>query len=48
MIQQKEIWIDAETRLLNVDVPSVAAGSYFMVLTNKKNGKKFTEKIIVQ
>lgn len=48
MIQQKKIWIDAEARLLNVDVPSVAAGSYFMVLTNKETGKKFTKKIIVQ
>ena len=48
LIHQKEIWIDAEARLLNIDVPVVAAGSYFMVLTNKKTGKKFTEKVIVQ
>jgi hypothetical protein len=47
-VQQKEIWIDAEARLLNIDVPSVAAGSYFLILTNKKSGKKFTEKIIIQ
>ena len=48
IVKQKEIWIDAEARLLNIDVPVVAAGSYFMVLTNKKMGKKFTEKVIVQ
>ncbi len=48
MIQQKEIWIDSEARLLNIDVPSVAAGSYFMILTDKKTGKKFSEKIIIQ
>ena len=47
-IHQKEIWIDAEARLLSIDVPPVAAGSYFLVLTNKKSGKRFTEKIIVQ
>jgi hypothetical protein len=47
-VQQKEIWIDAEARLLNINVPSVAAGSYFLILTNKKSGKKFTEKIIIQ
>jgi hypothetical protein len=47
-VQQKEIWIDAEARLLNIDVPAVPAGSYFLVLTNKKSGKKFTEKIIIQ
>ncbi len=48
MVQQKELWVDAVARLLNVEMPLVAAGSYFMVLTNKKTGKKFTEKIIVQ
>ncbi len=45
---QQEIWIDAEARILNIDIPLVAAGSYFMVLINKKTGKKFTEKIIIQ
>ncbi len=48
LMQQKEIWIDGEARVLNVDVPKVAAGSYFLVLTNKKTGKKMTEKIIIQ
>ncbi len=47
-VHQKEIWIDAEARLLNVEVPVLAAGSYFLVLTNKKTGKKFSEKIIIQ
>jgi len=47
-VYQQEIWIDAEAKLFSINVPSVAAGSYFMVLTNKKTGKKFTEKIIVQ
>ena len=48
MVQQKEIWFDAEAILLNVDAPAVAAGSYFLVLNNKKTGKKFTVKIIIQ
>jgi Secretion system C-terminal sorting domain len=47
-VHQQEIWFDAEIKLLNVDVPAVAAGSYFLVLTNKKSGKKFTEKIVIQ
>ena len=47
-VYMQEIRIDSETRLLNINVPVVAAGSYFMVLTNKKTGKKFTEKIIIQ
>ena len=47
-VQQQEIWIDAEARLLNIDIPPVAAGSYFLALINKISGKKFTEKIIIQ
>ncbi len=47
-MHHQEIWIDAEARLLDIDVPSVAAGSYFLVLINKKSGKKFMEKIIIQ
>jgi CarboxypepD_reg-like domain len=46
-VHQQEIWIDAEAKLLSVDMPVVAAGNYFLVLLNKKSGKKFTEKIIV-
>jgi hypothetical protein len=45
---RQEIWIDAEARVLSVDMPFVSAGSYFLVLTNKKTGKKFSEKIIIQ
>ena len=45
---RQEIWIDAEARVLSIDVPFVSAGSYFLVLTNKKTGKKFSEKIIIQ
>ena len=45
---QQQLWIDAKARLLSIDVPLVAAGSYFLILTNKKTGKKFSEKIIIQ
>jgi CarboxypepD_reg-like domain/Secretion system C-terminal sorting domain len=48
MVQQKEIWAAAEARLLNINIPVVAAGSYVLVLANKKTGKKFMEKIIIQ
>ncbi|MEO7925061.1 MAG: carboxypeptidase-like regulatory domain-containing protein [Chitinophagaceae bacterium] len=47
-VNQQEVWIDAEARVLNMEVPAVPAGSYFLVLTNKKSGKKVTEKIIIQ
>jgi hypothetical protein len=48
MIQSKQIWIDAEARLLNMEIPSVITGNYFLTLTSKVSGKKFTEKIIVE
>ncbi|HMK26615.1 MAG TPA: carboxypeptidase-like regulatory domain-containing protein [Chitinophagaceae bacterium] len=47
-VHQQEIWIDAEARLLNIDVPPVAAGSYFLSLTNKRSGKRSAEKIIIR
>jgi CarboxypepD_reg-like domain/Secretion system C-terminal sorting domain len=47
-VHQQEIWIDAEARLLSIDVPAVARGSYFLVLINNKSGKKITEKVIIQ
>jgi hypothetical protein len=47
-VYHQEIWIDAEARLLSMNIPLVAAGSYFLTLSNKKTGKRTTEKIIVQ
>jgi len=47
-VHQQRLWIDAEARLLSIDVPNISTGSYFLVMTNSKTGKRFTEKIIVQ
>jgi hypothetical protein len=47
-VYSKEIWIDAEARLLNIETPSVTAGNYFLRATNKQSGKSFTEKIIIE
>ncbi len=47
-VHRQEIWLDAETRSATADVPFVSAGNYFLVLTNKKTGKKYSEKIIIQ
>ena len=44
----KAIWIDKDARVLNLEVPHVAAGNYFLRMTNKNSGKAFTEKIIIQ
>jgi hypothetical protein len=48
LIFNREIWIDEEARLLDIAIPSVTAGNYFLVFTNKSTGKKFTTKVLVQ
>ena len=47
-VLNKQTWIDGETQVLNIDIPTVAAGVYFLKLTNKETNKRFTQKIIVQ
>lgn len=47
-VYQTEIRNDKKSGSVNVDISFVAAGSYFLVLTHKKSGKKFSEKIIIQ
>jgi hypothetical protein len=48
LVFTKEIWIDEEARVLNLPLPPVAAGTYFLRMTNKKTGKGYTEKVIIQ
>ena len=47
-VYQQETRIEAYAKQFNIEVPEVTAGSYFLVLVNKKTGKKFTEKLIIQ
>jgi hypothetical protein len=47
-VYQKEIWIDKDAAVLNLPLPKITAGMYFMVLTSRQKKKKFTEKIIIQ
>lgn len=48
LVHQQEIWIDAEAKLLSIGVPSVAAGNYVVIITNKKTGKQYSEKLVIQ
>jgi hypothetical protein len=48
LVHQQQIWIDSEARLLAIDLPSLAAGNYFMVMASRKSGKKYAEKLIIQ
>jgi hypothetical protein len=47
-VYSKEIWIDAEARLLNLELPSVAAGNYVLQATHKNSGRHFAEKIVIK
>jgi len=48
LVQQKEIWVENKTGLMQLEIPKVAAGNYFLTITGKKTGTKWTERIIVQ
>jgi hypothetical protein len=48
LILRKEVWIDKEVGLLELQLPQVSAGTYLLRMTNKTSGRSFTEKIIVQ
>jgi len=47
-VLNRQTWIDGEIQVLNIDIPNVAAGVYFLKLTSKETNKRFTQKIIVQ
>lgn len=47
-ILQREIRIDPDAGTWKLDIPQVSAGSYFIVLTNKQNGSKYSARLIVQ
>jgi CarboxypepD_reg-like domain/Secretion system C-terminal sorting domain len=47
-VLNKQTWIDAEAQVLNIDIPTVAAGVYFLKLTNKETNKRFTAKVVVE
>jgi hypothetical protein len=48
LVHNKEVWIDADARLLSMYIPMIVAGTYVLRVTNKKSGKADTEKILIQ
>ncbi|MEP7375020.1 MAG: carboxypeptidase-like regulatory domain-containing protein [Chitinophagaceae bacterium] len=44
----KELWIDEYNRVVKINIPPVAAGTYFLQIINKQSGKRDTEKIIIE
>jgi CarboxypepD_reg-like domain len=47
-LQNKQVWIDAEARIMNMEIPAVSAGTYILTLTHQQSHKRFSEKIIIQ
>jgi hypothetical protein len=44
----KEVYLDVESKLLSIDLPSLETGNYFVKLTNKDTGKFFTSKLMIK
>lgn len=47
-VHRKEVWLDADARILSVAVPVVRPGVYFVKVGSRKTGKFFSERIIVE
>jgi hypothetical protein len=45
---QKEIWIDKDAAVLNIQLPKTAPGIYFIVMTGRQHMKRFTDKIVIE
>ncbi len=48
IVLAKELWVEKNSRVVKINIPSVAAGGYFLQVINKQSGKRTTEKIIIQ
>lgn len=48
ILSLKDIWIDAEARVLTIERPLMQAGTYILTLMNKRTGKRTSEKVVVQ
>jgi hypothetical protein len=48
IVLTKELWIDENSRVVKINIPPVAAGTYFLQMINKQSGKGNTEKIIIE
>ena len=48
VILNKEMWLDKNDRVIQINIPPVAAGTYLISVINKQSVKIITEKIIVE
>jgi hypothetical protein len=47
IIEKKSFWIDAKATVMETTLPLVSSGTYIAVLVNRKTGKRFSEKVII-
>jgi len=47
-VLSRQAWIDGEVQVLNIDLPDVPSGIYFLKLTNKETNKRFTQKVLIE
>jgi hypothetical protein len=48
IVYTKQMWIDEEARLLELQMPAVPAGTYFLSIFNSKTAKGYTKKVVIQ
>lgn len=47
LVLQKEIWMDANARVLSLELPVMAAGNYILSMKHKESGEKTGERFVV-
>lgn len=47
-LYQRELWIDTKTGIVNLTIPAIKPGSYYLSLIHKKSKKRFADKLIIQ
>lgn len=48
VVLTKDLWIEENSGVVKINIPTLAAGAYFLQMINKQLGKRTTEKIFVE
>jgi hypothetical protein len=46
-MESLQVWIDADSLLMDLPIPSISAGNYSLTLTNKMSGQSFIQAISI-
>lgn len=47
-VQNKQVWVDADATIMNMEVPSVSPGVYILTLINNETKKRFSTKVSIR